>query len=383
MNTRMRHAGFTLVELLVVIAIIAILAALLLPALSNAREKGRQSKCLSQQRQLGMQLQALIDENTKRYPARDAVWANLKEDRALFSCPNKPKTLSYSYNDMLSGASPSSVLQPASTICFFDGVGVISATDFSERAVQYRHRDHVLAAFADGHVGYLLPSQVDLAYPGVPPQEVYHRYGISVDATSLGMSPWPYSERGRYTTQALIELFTPLFLREMNKYPTHVLHSHPNESAAATPICTSIIFADAIGQNVLMTRDHIMLDLDLDPNIKQDPQHPQMTMLSERPELLHQAIYRKLDKITDSEWILRFGAMADPAGDRSLLFAEMMLFSSKFRWQSAHDSVTRDKMQMIRDSLQQAYPEMDASFWAALEKTPNTRSSYTPIELTP
>ncbi len=62
------RAGFTLIELLVVVAVIGILASILLPAISGAREKGRGVACLSNLRQLGLALHVYAGDNDDALP---------------------------------------------------------------------------------------------------------------------------------------------------------------------------------------------------------------------------------------------------------------------------------------------------------------------------
>ncbi|HZR20991.1 MAG TPA: prepilin-type N-terminal cleavage/methylation domain-containing protein [Verrucomicrobiae bacterium] len=92
-----RETAFTLIELLVVIAIIAILAALLLPALSRAKEGANRVKCLNNLKELQLAVQLYMDQNRGLFPPRSDVvrWPTelleIYRNTNLLACPTDLK----------------------------------------------------------------------------------------------------------------------------------------------------------------------------------------------------------------------------------------------------------------------------------------------------
>jgi prepilin-type N-terminal cleavage/methylation domain-containing protein/prepilin-type processing-associated H-X9-DG protein len=172
--------GFTLIELLVVIAIIAILASILFPVFAKAREKARQTTCLSQIRQIAIAAQMYDQDNNARYPGYsgwDSLLGNyLGNNAQMFTCPSDSSSTgavnSYGYNGMLvradgSGVNESVITAPTEVgvVCdaspsmtygtggVIGGGGISQATTINQIPAP-RHSGGTVVGYADGHAIY-------------------------------------------------------------------------------------------------------------------------------------------------------------------------------------------------------------------------------------
>lgn len=199
MRTRQRH-GFTLIELLVVVAIIAILASLLLPALSAARSRALDTACMSQVKQLNLAVQSYAGEYDDYFvPA----WSGLSGSapapywfdrlygggfagtKDLFKCPSQRQgyyfskhNLSYGWNHMglyrnaygWNVHKYGEAVHPDTTLALADSNQDINwdcliRIDVASQYPGTRHRDGANVAWVDGHV--FLRDYVALrAHPG-------------------------------------------------------------------------------------------------------------------------------------------------------------------------------------------------------------------------
>ncbi|MBB6053100.1 type II secretion system protein [Armatimonas rosea] len=230
-----RRGGFTLIELLVVIAIIAILAAILFPVFAQAREKARQTTCLSNERQIGVALMMYMQDNDSRsvvahhespplYPWYGGLQPYLKND-GIFRCPSLNDTITsyeppltaatwattrtdYLINGLLAhGVSQSAVATPAEQImvgerhkgwaCFdydawlpefteergwLDGSG-IAPDGTVEPGNKGRHSEGDNYLFTDGHAKWLRWNQT--LSVGAAPFGMHNRDGLAAPTDSM------------------------------------------------------------------------------------------------------------------------------------------------------------------------------------------------------
>lgn len=140
----MTQRGFTLIELLVVIAIIAILAAILFPVFARAREKARQTSCLSNMRQIGMAIEQYKMDYAGRYPwsgytGTSVGWYDFVEayigNREAIRCPSNPNwQYGYSYNIQF-GYTPGDQWDPIRSGLIYDGFPESRVTDPANKII--------------------------------------------------------------------------------------------------------------------------------------------------------------------------------------------------------------------------------------------------------
>ena len=178
---RCRKNGFTLIELLVVIAIIAILAAILFPVFARAREKARQSSCLSNVKQLMLAVQQYAQDYDERMPGHgnSPQWPGqifpYVKNAHVYACPSadsNPSTeaqivtiYNYSWNYYGNGAlnwmKLATIQRPAEALVILDNTVYIAnpwrgdTSYITNRGVP-RHNEGANIGFVDGHGKWMM-----------------------------------------------------------------------------------------------------------------------------------------------------------------------------------------------------------------------------------
>ena len=226
MTTGHRRAAFTLIELLVVIAIIAILAAILFPVFSKAREKGRQSNCANNVRSLIMAA-TMYSEDWATWPPDYTIEPTgglmpYTDGRGVFMCPSHDTryNTSYCWNSYILGDSgngvyysPGSVLQPSKVAMVWDGASVQSCFYWYNNGPEYhrvsqRHNGWANFGFCDGHVksvNTMIIRELGLAY-----NDSNYMVQSSVWPPSPPATPWA-------DQWAQAEFWTPYYLADFSK----------------------------------------------------------------------------------------------------------------------------------------------------------------------